>query len=72
MEIYIGNLQKGISAERLRHSFGHLGDVTSVRIVFAVNEKNEKDFAVISIMPIDVEAKLLQVSSAGMALSMAV
>jgi hypothetical protein len=51
MDIYIANLRKGVSAERLRHAFGHLGDVSSVRIVFAAEEKHEKDFAVISLLP---------------------
>jgi hypothetical protein len=51
MDIYIANLRKGVSAERLRQAFGHLGDVSSVRIVFAADEKHEKDFAVISLSP---------------------
>jgi hypothetical protein len=51
MDIYIANLRKGVSVERLRQTFGHLGDVSSVRIIFAKEEKHERDFAVISLAP---------------------
>ena len=72
MDIYIANLRKGVSPERLRHSFGHLGDVSSVRIVFSADEKHEKDFAVISLVPLKGGNSVKQVEEYGISYSIAV
>lgn len=51
MNIYIGNLSKGVTEESLRESFEHLGLVDDVKIVVAADEMHQKDFAVIRLMP---------------------
>lgn len=53
MNIYISNLSKGVTEETLRESFEHLGIIERVKIVFAADEEHQKDFAVITLVPVD-------------------
>lgn len=54
MNIYISNLSKGVTEESLRESFEHLGIVEHVKIVFAADDVHQKDFAVITLLPVSI------------------
>jgi hypothetical protein len=48
MEVYIGNLRKGVSPRDLVDIFAHMGEILEVEIVRAsVNDPLGKDFAIL-------------------------
>jgi hypothetical protein len=58
MELYIGNLRKGISAKELRELFSHMGEIVEIEIIHAhASDPFGKDFAILHLAQEEVLEK---------------
>jgi hypothetical protein len=48
MQVYIGNLRKGITTRELRELFGHMGEIVEIEIIHAhTSDPFGRDFAIL-------------------------
>jgi hypothetical protein len=63
MEVYIGNLRKGISAKEVLDIFSHMGEIIEVEIIHAPkSDPLGKDFAIVHLVTTEPVIKTSRVS----------